>query len=207
MWEAQRYDWTRLRAMGSARGVPSYHDVGQKYRMPMKRPGFRAILTVLFCVLLCTYPAAAELRSTKETLSSLTKANNAIRSFDVYHVSDIASFRTQWTLYRLISSKDGVEDFVHISGSRAAATELQTALAATSVQRSAPCRDLHQLDVRWAIVLSFWDGTRSVIGFNLRYQCVELQTEANPVAIHGAFVPFIERNFRFMIDRFPDVKL
>ena len=136
------------------------------------------------------------------TLWSLTHGRSDLDSFEIFHVSDTAAFRTNWTISRLTASQDGVEDFLHISRERVAAKDLVVALSRTAVIFNQKCRDLRQIDVRWAFLLRFQDHSRAVIAFNRNFNCVQLESEPVPVGLDGAFFSFVERDFGFLIDRY-----
>lgn len=161
---------------------------------------FAWALAAVILIVASQYPQRAI--GAEMTLLSVIHPKSALQSFEVYHISDISTSRTNWPWSRLIASPDRVEDYLRIDGRRSGARRLIAALAATTVTRNQACRDLREIDVRWAFVLKFEDGTRAVIAFNRFYKCVQVESEPTPIGLDGDFFRFVERDFGFLIDRY-----
>ena len=159
---------------------------------------------VLACAALGTAAAPQRSAAAEETtlLKQLNEERGDLKSFDVYHVSDTALYRTQLTVQRLTESPNRAADYLHISAAHVVA-EMRAALEQTVVPANPACRDAgDQLDVRWAVALNF-QFRREIIGYTRMHECVELGT-GGVFAVRRPFFQFMERRFGFLIDRLPE---
>jgi hypothetical protein len=144
--------------------------------------------------LIAANPPSARSPVQKEvSLLSMVQRTSALRSFDIYHVSDLSTHPITLTVDDLIESKDASKDVLHINATR----ELEQALSATAVKGLC---EMQLRDVRWAIVLNFEDGSRAVLGFKLysNLDCVVVQSEPNVVAVSRPFFDYVVKRFGFL---------
>jgi hypothetical protein len=127
------------------------------------------------------------------SLLSMVQRPSPLRSFDIYHVSDMSTHPITLTVDDLVASKDASKDVLHITATR----EIEEALSATTVKGLC---EMQVYDVRWAIVLNFQDGSRAVLGFKFysNVDCVVVQSQPNVVAVSRPFFDYVVKRFGFL---------
>jgi len=159
----------------------------------------RALPSLFVALALALQPlcSRAELSSADE----LFKAKNRVAFFEVYHIAhETTSYRAAVPLSDVISRSS--QDYVRISERNWRAVDaLYKALSITPVDRKTGCplrSQPYRFDVRWAIVVTYTDGSHDAVGFNDMVDCV--QSSASPKAWRsgrGLFV-YVVQTFPFM---------
>jgi hypothetical protein len=160
----------------------------------------RALLSLVFSLALVLQPLCSGAQELSN-VSDLFKAKGRVAFFEVYHIAhESTSYRAVVPLSDVISQSS--QDYVRISERNWRAVDaLYQAFSITPVDRSAEC-PLHsqpfRFDVRWAIVVTYTDGSHDAIGFNDLWDCV--QSSASPKAWRsgrGLFT-YVVQTFPFM---------
>ncbi|HEY0382469.1 MAG TPA: hypothetical protein VGC72_09740 [Candidatus Elarobacter sp.] len=134
-------------------------------------------------------------------VSDVFKSKDRVAFFEVYHIAhESTSYGVSVPLSDVISPSS--QDYVRVSARNwRAVNALYEALSNTPVDRTAECplRSLpYRLDVRWAIVVTYTDGSHDAVGFNDLWDCV--QSSASPKAWRsgrGLFT-YVVQTFPFM---------
>jgi hypothetical protein len=157
------------------------------------------MLGVLYVVcgalILGTPPASSD----EPTLLAALQPHGKIKSVEIYHLPDHSTYRARWTWRNLIASPDVPDDYLRIGIYAPAVHDLSGALAATKVAQTTTCKELGEIDVRWAVVIHFEEGSRSVLSFNMYYNCVQLDTGSFPIHVGPELYDFIKRDFGALI--------
>jgi hypothetical protein len=160
----------------------------------------RALPRLFFALVLALQPLRSGAQELS-TVSDLFKAKARVAFFEVYHIAhESTSYRAVVPLSDVISPSS--QDYVRISERNWRAVDaLYQAFSVTPVDRTAEC-PLHsqpfRLDVRWAIVVTYTDGSHDAIGFNDLWDCI--QSSASPKAWRsgrGLFT-YVVQTFPFM---------
>lgn len=135
------------------------------------------------------------------TADELFKAKDQVAFFEVYHIAhESTSYRTVVPLSEVISPSS--QDYVRISERNWRAVDaLYHAFSITPFERTSEC-PTHpkpfRLDVRWAIVVTYKDGSHDALGFNDLFDCI--QSSGSPKAWRsgrGLFT-YVVQTFPFM---------
>ena len=163
------------------------------------RNGAFMLKTLLFsiAITLLTQPVLATADLTG--VDSLFKAKEQVAYFEVYHIAhESTSYRTAIPLSSVISPSS--QDYVRVSERNwRAVNALYEAFSKTGVDRTQDCPGRPQIfDVRWAIVVTYKDGSRDAVGFNDLSDCIQSSRSAKAwPSGRGLFVYAIQ-NFPFM---------
>jgi hypothetical protein len=149
--------------------------------------------SLAFVLLAVNEPLACNAAPKQASLLSIVQRKSSLRSFDLYHADELALRPVRLTLADLVGSKDPNIDVLHIRATH----ELERALSETSVKGLC---EMQGLDVRWAFVLNYEDGTHEVIGFTLynNLDCVQVQSQPNNLAVSKALFEYAVRRFGFL---------
>ncbi len=160
----------------------------------------RVLPSLFFTLALALQPlqsGAKELSS----VSDLFKTKDHVAFFEVYHIAhEFTTYRAAVPLTDVISSSS--QDYVRISERNWRAVDaLYQAFVNTAIQPALEC-PLHsqpyRLDVRWAIVVTYTDGSHDAIGFNDRWDCIQSASSPKAWPSSRDLYTYVVQTFPFM---------
>lgn len=165
-----------------------------------KRMLKRVLPSLFFALVLALQPprvGAQELSA----VSDLFKPKDRVAFFEVYHIAhEATSYRADVPLADVISPSS--QDYVRISARNWRAVDaLYQAFTITPVDRAAECPRHSQpfrYDVRWAIVVTYTDGSHDAIGFNDLWDCIQSLTSPKAWRSGRGLFTYVVQTFPFM---------
>ena len=129
----------------------------------------------------------------------LFKSKSSVAFFEVYHIAhESMLYRADVPLAAVISPSS--QDYVRITERNWRAVDaLYDGLAKTGIDRAADCPSHSQtLDVRWAIVVTYKDGSHDAIGLNDLWDCVQMSTSPKAWRSGRGLYEYVIQTFPFM---------
>ena len=160
----------------------------------------RALPSLFVALVLALQPLRGEAQQLSN-VSDLFKAKGRVSFFEVYHIAhELTSYRAAVPLSDVISPSS--QDYVRISERNWRAVDaLYQAFSSTPVDRTAEC-PLHsqpfRFDVRWAIVVTYTDGSHDAIGFNDLWDCIQTATSPKAWRSGRGLFTYVVQTFPFM---------
>src|SRR5579885_915115 len=140
-------------------------------------------------------PVRAELTSVDE----LVKPKGEVAYFEVYHIAhEATSYRTAVPLSSVIGPAS--QDYVRISERNWRAVDmLYDVFSKTGVDRTRDCPSHPQIfDLRWAIVVTYKDGSHDAVGFNDLQDCLQSSRSQKAWPSGRGLFVYAIRSFPFM---------
>ena len=160
----------------------------------------RALPTLFVAFVLALQPLRSGAQELSD-VSALFKAKDRVAFFEVYHIAhESASYRAAVPLSDVISPSS--QDYVRISERNWRAVDaLYRAFSITPIDRTAEC-PLHsqpfRFDVRWAIVVTYTDGSRDAVGFNDLVDCIQSSTSPKALRSGRGLFTYVVQTVPFM---------
>jgi hypothetical protein len=132
-------------------------------------------------------------------LDQLFKPKEQVAYFEIYHIAhESTSYRTAIPLSEVI--RPSSQDYVRVSERNWRALDaLYDAFSKTGIDRDLECPGRPEvLDVRWAIVVTYKDGSHDAVGFNDLRDCVQSSRSAKPWPSGRGLYVYAIQNFPFM---------
>ena len=121
------------------------------------------------------------------------KPESQLKSVEVYHVNSSTLVRAALNFSTLMSTERS-DDYVRFNRPGSAVRDLYEALNGTVIL-DGTCGSF---DMRWAVVMTYRDQTREAVGFGPFYQCVEVLSTGERLAVSPALFEYVLRTFPFM---------
>ena len=134
-------------------------------------------------------------------VSDLFKAKERVAFFEVYHIAhESISYRAAVPMSDVISPSS--QDYVRISERNwRAVNALYEVFGTTPVDRTAACPLRSQpsrYDVRWAIVVTYTDGSHDAVGFNELFDCIQSSRSPQAWRSGRGLYTYVIQTFPFM---------
>jgi hypothetical protein len=131
----------------------------------------------------------------------LFKPKDRVAFFEVYHIAhESTSYRAAVPTSDVISPSS--QDYVRISERNwRAVNALYEAFTITPVDRTADCPLRSQpsrYDVRWAIVVTYTDGSHDAVGFNEMWDCIQSSRSPKAWRSGRGLYNYVIQTFPFM---------
>jgi hypothetical protein len=128
------------------------------------------------------------------TLADLAQPQSRVRTLEVFHLDSFVETRAALRFDDLMQPGRSYSSYVRLGENDRSIGELYTSLE-HSVIWETPCS---KPDLRWAVVLTFRDGTRQAFGFGTLLTCVEIMSTGESVEVSPGLYQYVIRTFPFM---------
>jgi len=136
-----------------------------------------------------------------EGVSDLFKAKDSVAFFEVYHIAhESTSYRAAVPMSDVMSPNS--QDYVRVRAENwRALNALYDVFTYTPIDRRKNC-ELRSVpfryDVRWAIVVTYKDGSHDAVGFNELFDCIQSSTSPKAMRSGRGLYTYVVQNFPFM---------